>query len=298
MKQARGVDQTPTTMHAAPGITRRALLPMPLLLSWAVPASAASPGAERIATALADMTLPHEVVPLGVGENIGWKRRPGVAANTEPYGEAIPSYWKGKRFAEWRAMLPWFVIYEGEPANPAVNVQVELSGIECWVLLQSTRQWVLAGAATRPAWDSVYAPNAVDRIAADAAGRVTEGAVRYTPRTRAMVHGGLAQVPVPWHEGKADIRALYVSARHRLLVRDEAMPDDRLLANIGLQVGLDYYPWVGARLADLQAAYVPGAGLGRFLKVTSAWRYSSLVLRKAGVAENELTDQVAPAFRY
>lgn len=280
-------------------ITRRQLLALPMGLAgrWAG-AAAASPAYERLATALADMKAPHEVVPSGVGEQIGWKRRADVGANTEPYGAAIPAYWKGKRYAEWRAMLPWFVIYEGEPSNPAVNVEVEVSGIECWVLLQSTRRWVLAGAGARPAWDSIYAPNAVDRLAAKAVGQVAEAAVRYTPAQQAMVHGGLGQLAVPWHDGAADIRALYVSARHRLTVKDPAQADDRGVANLGLQVGLDYYPWVGAKLSDLEAAYVPAAGLGRFLKVSPEWRYSSLVLRKAGVGESELLTQSLPEFRY
>lgn len=262
------------------------------------PRAADTGDAGRIATGLADMEAGHEVVPLGVGEHIGWKRRPGVGANTEPYGHAIPSFWKGKRFAKWRAMVPWYVIYEGEPFNPATNVQVEVSGIECWVLRQSTRRWMLAGAAARPAWDSVYASNAIDRISADAAGQSAGESVRYTPPQGAMVHGGLQQLPVPWHAGEADLRALYVSVRHRLVVHDPGAADDRAVANLGLQVGLDYYPWLGARLADLQASYVPGAGLGRFLRVMPAWRHSSMLLRKTGVSPDELLDTPPPDFRY
>lgn len=261
-------------------------------------AAAVSASATRIANALDDMKQRHEVVPLGVGPNIGWKRRPELGANTEPYGNSIPTYWRGKRFPEWRAMLPWFVIYDGEPRNPATNVQVEVGGIECWVLLQSTRRWVLSGAALRPVWDSIYAPNAVDRIADNGAGQVQQHGVRYTPRPGTMVHGGLGQLSIPWHDGAADIRAVYASARHRLTVRDESSLDDRKVANLGLQVGLDYYPWLGARLKDLDAQYVPSAGLGRFLEVKPEWRYSSVILRKSGVTESELLSMDPPEMNY
>lgn len=159
------------------------------------------------------------------------------------------------------------------------------------------RTWV-AGAAARPVWDSIYAPNAVDRVAASGAGKVSETAVRYTPRQEAMVHGGLGKMLVPWHDGVADIRSLYVSARHCLVVKGVTEPDDSAIANVGLQVGLDYYPWMKAKLADLEAAYVPGAGSGRFLRVTSDWRYSSLVLRKSAVQEGELMAISPPGFKY
>lgn len=254
--------------------------------------------ASRIAVALADMALTHEVVPLGVGSTVGWKYRPSIGSNTEPYGWAIPSYWTGIRYSEWRAMVPWFVIYQGEPSNPATNVQVEVSGLETWVYLSSTRRWQLLAAAAKPAWDSVYAPNAVDLVSSATASLVSASSVRYTTTASAMVHGGLGQVATPWSGTSADIRALYVSVRHRLVVKDTAKPDDRAVANIGVQSGLDYYPWMGSKPSDVGASYVPGAGGGRFIKVTSDWRYSTLLLKKDGVLATELTSSTMPSFAY
>lgn len=241
----------------------------------------------------------HEVVPLGVGSAIGWKYRPGVAMGTEPYGRSIPSYWQGKRYDEWRAMLPWFVIYEGEPSNPASNVQVEIDGIECWALSASMRRWLQVGAAARPVWDSLYAPNAVDRVALSAASRKAEsGGARYDTDPNHMVHGGLRQLPVPWAGGRADMLAIVSAVRHRLVLDRADGPDQRAIANIGVQAGVDYYPWVGASLADLQASYVPAAGLGRFLRATAHWRISTFFVGKAGVAADDLLAVDPPAFSY
>lgn len=245
-----------------------------------------------------DMKRPHEVVPLGVGPAIGWKYRPDVGMGTEPYGSAIPSYWRGKRFAEWRAMLPWFVIYEGEPSNPARNVQVEIDGIECWVLSATERRWLQVGQASRPVWDSLYAPNAVDRVALSAGGRKADlGGTRYGTGPSHMVHGGLGQLPVPWVGGRADMLAIYSGVRHRLVLDRKEGPDERSVANIGVQAGVDYYPWQGARVSDLEASYVPAAGLGRFLRSTTAWRTSTFFVGKSGVSMDELLAVEPPAFQ-
>ena len=254
--------------------------------------------ASRLAAAISDMTKTHEVVPLGVGTAIGWKYRPVLVANTEPYGSAIPSWWPGIRFAEWRALVPWFVIYEGEPANPAKNVQVEVAGIEAWVYLSSTRKWSQLGAAQKPAWDLLHAPNAIDIASFQANAVATNDSVRYTTGANFMIHGGLQQSPTPWTSSNADIRAVYVSVRHRLVVKDATKADDRERANIGLEVGMDYYPWMGSKPADVGASYLPGAGAGRFLKVGVNWRYSSLLLKKEGVTDAELTTSGLPVFTF
>lgn len=180
---------------------------------------------------------------------------------TEPYGSAVSSYGRGKRFAEWRAMLPWFVKYEGEPSNPARNVQVEISGIEWWVLSTNERRWIQVEAAFRPAWDSLYAPNAVDRIPMSAVGREANGARRYSTNPEYM-HGGLGQVSVLWTDVRRDGHAAISAVHHRLVLERSDCSDQRSAADVGVQAGVDYYPFVGARLTDLEASYVPAAGVG------------------------------------
>ena len=289
---------SPVAQAETPSTPASAAEDSPAAVATKVSPRAVTQSASRIAVALADMTTPHEVVPLGVGSTVGWKYKPSIGSNTEPYGWAIPSYWTGIRYPEWRAMVPWFVIYQGEPSNPATNVQVEVSGLETWVYLSSTRRWQLLAAAAKPAWDSVYAPNAVDLVSSTTASLVSAVSVRYTTTASAMVHGGLGQVATPWAGTSADIRALYVSVRHRLVVKDTAKADDRAVANIGVQSGLDYYPWMGSKPSDVGAPYVPGAGGGRFIKVTSDWRYSTLLLKKDGVLATELTSSAMPSFSY
>ncbi len=276
-----------------------ALLPVGLWsASHGAAAADAAANKQRLLAAMDDMKRPHEVIPLGVGQNIGWKRKPMVAMGTEPYGNAVPSYWRGKRFDEWRVLLPWFVIYEGEPGNVARNVQVEIGGIECWVFTASERRWIEVGAALRPVWDSLYAPNAVDQVAKSAAGRDAEGSMRYSTNAGHMVHGGLGQLPVPWANGRSDVLAMVSAVRHRLVLERPEGPDDRAVANIGVQAGVDYYPWKGARLSDLDASYVPAAGVGRFMRATASWRYSTFFAGKTGKSSDEMLAAEPPAFTF
>jgi len=125
------------------------------------------------------------------------------------------------------------------------------------------------------------------------------GSRLYTPSNDYMIHGGLDQTAVPWITGRgADIQAIYVSLRHRLVLLDSAGPDDRAMANIGISVGVDYYPWVGAKVKDLGASYVPAAGVGRFLKAAAGWKYSTVLIKKNALAVNDLLAIPLPSFSY
>ncbi|MFN5048809.1 heparinase II/III family protein, partial [Roseateles sp.] len=261
----------------------------------------AETGRARLQQAIADMNTPHEVVPAGVAQHVGWKFKPTVAMNTEPYGHAIGSWWKGTRYPYWRGILTWFVIYAAEGGNPAKNTAVEINGIELWYLSTTTKTWRLVQANTTPVWTDAYAENAIDISHDRVFKRVNQAEASFAPSSKNIVHGGLGQATTPWtsRPDTADIDALYAVVKHRLVLKDPAGPDDRQISRLGVQAGVDYYPWVGARVADLGAGqYLPGAGVGRFIQATSGWRYSTFVARSKRITEAQLLAIPAPQLRY
>lgn len=242
----------------------------------------------------------HEVRPL-CSPCAGWGVKPMVVMGTEPYASSLPRNWPGIRFAEWRAMLGWFVIYEGVGGNPASNSAVEVSGIELWYLSKTSKTWKLVHSGLQPQWGTTLAPDAMTTLSTRAASKVdTPHSTTYMPTAANVVHGGLAQAETPWDAatGRADIEAIYLSVRHRLILRDPSGFDDRANANFVLQAGVDYYPYLGSRVSDLKAPYVPGAGLGQFIKVSDQWRYSTLFIKSNAISESQLLDIPPPIFNF
>jgi len=230
----------------------------------------------------------------------GWGVKPITVMGTEPYASALPSNWPGVKFAEWKAMLAWFVIYEGASGNTAKNAAVEVGSIEMWYLSKTSRTWQLVQSGLLPKWDSTVAPDAVTLSKTSALRVASSSSITYVPTATNVVHGGLPQTETPWNAAtnKSDIDAIYVSVRHRLTLRNPADVDDRASANYVLEAGADYYPYMGARVSDLSASYVPGAGLGQFVKVTSQWKYSTLFLKSSSISEAQIYSIQPPAFLY
>ncbi len=220
---------------------------------------------------------------------------------TEPYGSAIGSWWKGTRYDNWRGVLTWFVIYPGEGGNPATNSAVEINGLELWYLSIKDKVWRKLQAGSLPTWNDAYAQNAVDATTSSFYKSTVSAAMSFAPSANNMVHGGLGQTSTPWNTATdlADIDAIYAVARHRLVLKNSAGVDDRARANLIVQVGVDYYPWVGAKVTDLGAAnYLPGAGVGRFLLSTPDWRYSTFLVRSKRITEAQMLAVSPPAVTY
>ncbi|MGN6830640.1 hypothetical protein [Paucibacter sp. M5-1] len=247
-----------------------------------------------------DMQRPHDFPLHGVQAKSGWHVGPFVVMGAEPYGRALPKWWRqGLRFDEWRSVAGWFTVYLDARGSPATNTGVEIDGLEVWVLQRSTRRWVALRAQRQPAWQGAYHPNATDSLR-KSGGRMPKDDSGFVaiPTTDSMVHGGAKQVELPWSNDGADMLALLVSIRHRLVTIDTQLPDDRSRARMGVIAGADYYPWVGAGLADLQAKYNPGAGSGRLIQSTPDWNYSTVLLRVPALTAEELLQLPPPAFTY
>lgn len=248
-----------------------------------------------------DMQRPHDFSLHGVEAKGGWHVGPFVAMGAEPYGKAVPKWWRqGLRFDEWRSVAGWFTVYLDARGSPAVNTGVEINGLEVWVLKRSSRTWTQLRAQRQPAWQGAYRPNATDSLRKSGGRMPREGDDGFIaiPTTDYMVHGGAKQVELPWTNEGADMLALLVSVRHRLVTIDAQRDDDRASARMGVIAGADYYPWVGAGLADLQASYNPGAGSGRLIQSTVEWRHSTVLLRVPSFSAEELMQVTPPAFSF
>ncbi len=197
-------------------------------------------------------------------------------------------------------MVTWFVIYPDESGNPAKNTAVEISGIELWSLSIKDKAWKLVQSSLTPTWSDIVAQDAINASNTKAFQTSTSTSAIYAPGPDNMMHGGLGHAVTPWNlsSGRADINALLVVIRHRLVLKDPKLADDRASARLGLQAGVDYYPFVGAKVSDLNASYVPGAGVGRFIKVTPNWRYSTTFIRSSRISEQELLAIPAPSLMY
>lgn len=291
---------------------RRRACVLALLPSWALPVAAApatglhagpaaaTAPAERVRLALKEMQLVHEAVPAGVADGVGWKTRPAEGMGTEPYASSIKPWWKGTRFAQWRSIVSWFTIYAEEGSNLAPNSAVEIAGIEAWYLSATDGVWKRLQSSRLPIWHGAYATNAIDRSqdrihAAPGA----EGLV-LAPSGLNMVHGGLGHADTPWTSDpqEADLAAVLVSVRHRLVLKDVTRPDDAADAHLIVQAGADYYPFKGAKVGDMAAAYVPSIGLGRFVRASTQWRYALMVVTKKGLPESQLLRGLPAAFDF
>lgn len=240
--------------------------------------------------ALRDMSTRNEALPAGVPASMGWRQGPVVTMGVQPYGHVLPNWWKGARPVDWRAMLPWFTVYpvEGSEADPNDPI-VEISGIDLWVRTFSERRWRRV-AGGLPRWAAVYSQDAqreLKSLDAPPEGAVSVG---YAVPSWGMVHGGLGQYEVPWRSTSADLSAVLVLVRHRMRPAGGLNSSVAPAGRIVVQAGLDYYPHLGSRVAELGASFVPGAGVGRFLISGSSWRCSTLLLKAADIDESELAE--------
>lgn len=253
----------------------------------------------RLRSAIEDMGRDNEDMPLG-GPKTGWGVAPLVVMGTDTTDRSIPQNWKGNRFQEWRAVLPWFAIFEGASGGDNTNAAVEIGGIELWQLSRKNLQWSLLALSDSPTWVGSYAQNAVDLSThrAHIAGARPRSIV--APGINSIVHGGLGQAELSWDEEarRADIGALFVAVKHRLVKRNATIPGDIARANLLVQAGADYYPRVGTSLRDLDSKYVPGAGLGQMKRATEDWRYSTLILIDKQIDRSQILSIQPPNFKY
>ncbi|HRH77024.1 MAG TPA: hypothetical protein PK129_06710 [Cellvibrionaceae bacterium] len=237
--------------------------------------------------AIDDMDKLHEAKPNGGGP--GWKVHPLIVMGVNPYGWSVPKDWIGVRFSEWKAILPWFLIYQEENANSVTNSGVEIRQFQLFCFLKSKQAWIRIGIADKARWSSAGLVNA--ESSTKDLFKFSKGEVElFQPSNKFMIHGGLKQYELPWDavSNKADVGAIFVSLQHRLQNIDANKVDDRNSARYLVLVGADYYPFVGATMQDLKASYNPGLGMGRFMQVKNEWRLSTFIVKEGSTRWEQL----------
>lgn len=264
--------------------------------SGAVSGTGPDAARERLREAWQAMQRPNAAIPRGVPDNRGWKWKPQTMMGVEPYGWAIPKWYPGVRHAEWPNVTLWFTLYESTEISRSANAAVEIGGLELWALRASAPEWVLLQQAERPTWFHRYRDDGF-AIGKDLrlSGLPRDSGVAFEMTEGHLVHGGLPIVALPWRDGRADLRALAGSIRHRLVKLDPDGVDDRSLARFTVSSGVDFWPQRGLALG---APYNPASGTGPFVRVREAWGIAPYLALKAGDRIDDILRIAPPAFGF
>ena len=244
---------------------------------------------ESVETVIDDMRLLNEGALAGVDPAMGWAKGPGfVVMGNNPRGSNTPDYWNPantgfKSDSYWNAVNPWLVVFDGV-GNEAVNTRVELCPIKLYMKRRSTGKWGLI----------VKAPVSGEDFPKSLQGdETTPPDLRNNSEsTRLLKPNGKDRVFHGWGEVKgiqhlvADIEAVFVTMKARLVVDDPEKPDDRHLAKYLIHVGADYYPEVTTLVNETAPAYYfPGVGVSRSKYVRNEWRTFNFATIDAGIPE-------------
>jgi hypothetical protein len=167
-----------------------------------------------------------------------------------------------------KAMLPWVVIFDGVN-HAASNVAVEMRNMRTYIKARSTARWsLLAGPSSV---GGVYYGKPATNLPAMSEVVVSESstskAVKVPENRGYFWHGW-------WNSGRlainpTDIDALFVTVQARMVVADASKADDRARAQVGLQVGADYYL---DTVTVYQESYAPAVGIARTKTITNNWQ--------------------------
>jgi len=167
-----------------------------------------------------------------------------------------------------KAMLPWVVIFDGVN-HAASNVAVEMRNMRAYVKKRSNGQWSLLGGPTKVTGTMYGKPNtglpATGEIVVSSTN--TSATIKVPENSGYFWHGW-------WNAGRIavdpyDIDAFVVTVEARLVVADSSRPDDRARAQVGLQVGADYYLDTQQYFRE---SYAPAIGVSRTKTITNEWQ--------------------------
>lgn len=222
-----------------------------------------------------DMALRNEGALLNLDPAVySWAGGPGlVSMGNNPRGTNTPSWFQPTDRTllsadYWRAVIPWFVIFEGV-GNQATNTRIQLRNFKLHYKSKRDGQWRMLGSDNQ-FWgmyctqDSAFAgcggATADQRMEPD-------GGVSFRPIRGWAYHGW-------WTRGHVsiqpeDIAALFVTGQVRLVRDNASAADDRAKAKYLMHVGADYYPYPDYNFGG---QVNPGVGISRSKYATSEWR--------------------------
>jgi hypothetical protein len=166
-----------------------------------------------------------------------------------------------------KAMLPWLSVFDGVDHNTS-NVAVEFRNMRAYVKSKSKGDWRLLGGPAKAMGINYGKPGTGQgqqgEIVVDTsdAGSV----IRMGQDRRYFWHGW-------WDAGVKsiqpnDIAAFFVTVQARLVVADSSRGDERSKAQLGLQVGADYYLETDTDYGQI----APNIGISRTKKLTNEWQ--------------------------
>ncbi len=200
-----------------------------------------------------DMSLPHEGKPSGVPSSYDWAVKPRVGMGNNP-----------EKFA---AFIAWGQLYEAAEKNPANNTRVEIKNIKAYYLSKKDQQWYLLQSATAVG-GAFYTEDFVDNINKPSDARKEEGgSISVTAGKGYNYH---FWTPFRSLLKKDDIGGIFTTIQARLILHDNAKPDDRATAKYLLSMGADYWLDLNAQWDNFRTN--GDVGIGRFKYVKNEWR--------------------------
>jgi hypothetical protein len=195
-----------------------------------------------------------------------------------------------------RAALPWVVVFDGVD-HAASNVGVEIRNMIAYIKSRTSGKWVLLGGPS--ATSGQYYPKPNTGLAATnevVLNRTATSSTIKVPENRGYWwHGwwGAGRVAIDPY----DIAAMFVTVQARMVVADTSRPDDRARAQVGLQVGADYYLTTSSIYPE---AYAPAVGIARTKRITNDWQafnmttFSDVGVQDPGGGISEAAFRAAP----
>jgi len=204
----------------------------------------------------------------------GWYVGPGInSMGNNPAFSNSPSWsifydnpdYRGKVAG---ATLPWVVILDGVD-HAATNVAVEIRNMRTYIKARSNGNWTLLGGPTYATGEYYGKPKtglpARKEVVVNRSG--TSSSIKVPEDRGYFWHGWWAAGRLPIDP--TDIAAMFVTVQARMVVADPSRTDDRARAQLGLQVGADYY--LGTKTIYPEA-YAPAVGISRTKTLTNDWQ--------------------------
>lgn len=203
--------------------------------------------------------------------NVGWATKAYIGMGGASRGDATPAWWTPdnltyKSSIGWGAITPWFVIYPGV-GNTATNVRVKVYEILIHMLDKTTNKWVkLDTGLGKPAWANNFDFSLVTPLGAANTRIESDGNLSFKLSDGFYpIHGAFNRLDISQYIDPLNIAAVFVHVKTQLILDDPLGVDDRVSAQLLLDIGADYYPSMTTKLSDFSPMqYVPAVGGSRF----------------------------------
>lgn len=222
-----------------------------------------------------DMKLRNDFVLKGYERfEHGWYVGPGInLMGNDPSFTNNPSWSIFYKNATYlgkvaKLVLPWVVIFDGVD-HAASNTAVEIRNMRTYVKSRSVGKWVLRGgpASTTGLYYGKPSTNLPDRREVVVRKSSTSSTIS-VPQDRGYFWHGWSSAGRSTIEPD-DVAAVFVTVQARLVVEDTGKEDDVAKAQLGLQVGADYYLTPTNTYPE---AYAPAVGVNRTKTITGDWQ--------------------------